>query len=499
MASSVNFDFMGPEISTVSANPVEIVERLRSGDAQFFIDVFLPEEDIGNIPAFHQLIWDYMLSESHNKTAIAVPRGHGKTTWAKLLCIYQYVFTPVKFIVYLSDTHTVASHACSDVMNILESPNFQALFGKVKFLKYQDSAGYYQFILGSKVCMLKAFGSQQQIRGMNIDNTRPELAIVDDLEDADQVKTDAAKDQLKLWFFGTFLKAMARKNRVVMIGNMTAADCLIAEIIKLPTWRSIVMSQLIEEKQPDGEVKLIPIWPEKASMEDILAEYTDFKKMGIMQRWFAENMNMPVNLENSIIDFTKLLYAPHSVFSHIFITIDPAFTQNTNSDESAVVVHGFNVDGNHWQIIDHVHGKFTINELYGITLSFMQKYKTTVIAIETNGAQKVLVLLFETYFNHAHISNYEIISIQSSGTKLSRILVFCAYLEKGTYRLSIGEMDVVSQLTLFNPRNTDNKDDLIDSCAMGVFIIEHYFDVLCKQLNFGLTPTQVLINHQVSR
>ena len=484
------------EISSVLLDAEEIKEKLRSGDAQFFIDIFLPEEDIGAIPAFHQLIWDYMLSDSHNKTAIAVPRGHGKTTWAKLFCVYQFIFTPVKFIVYLSDTHTVASHACSDVMNIIESPNFENLFGKVKFLKYQESSGYYQFILGNKTCMLKAFGSQQQIRGMNIDNTRPEIAIVDDLEDADQVKTDAAKEQLKLWFFGTFLKAMARNNRVVMIGNMTAADCLIAEIIKLPTWRSIVMSQLVEDSETG---KLVPIWPEKSSMDDILAEYTDFKRMGIIQRWYAEGMNMPVNLENAIIDFTKLLYAPHGEFSHVFITIDPAFTQNTNSDESAIVVHGFNIAGNHWQIIDHAHGKFAINELYGITLAFMQKYKTTIIAIESNGAQKVLILLFETYFANAYISNYEIIPILSSGTKLSRILVFCAYLEKGTYRLSIGEMDIVSQMTLFNPRNMYNKDDLIDSCAMGVFIIEHYFDVLCKQVAANFNTATVLINHQVGR
>lgn len=483
----------------IQVSKEEVVAKLQSRDAQFILDFFFPDEDHGVIPDFQALIWNYFRDEEFDRVAVAIPRGHGKTTWAKVLVAINFLVEEISFITYASHTHTIAAHAAADIIKLLSSRNVVAVFGRITFLVMQESIGFYKFRMGNKICMLKAFGSGQQVRGINIENRRPELTIVDDIEDADQIKTPEAKEQLRLWFFGTYLEALAKNGRAIVIGNMIGEDCLIADLVKLPDWRSLVLSQLVIDEETG---KLKPIWPEKESLTRALRKYQEFKKLGILYRWFAECMNMPVNLSGMIIDPNDISYAPHAPFSHMFVTIDPAFSQQNYSDDSAIVVHGYNTEINCWQIIDKVFGKFSINELYTLTLAFMQKYKITTIAIESNGAQKVLSLLFETYLISSRITNFDIIEVQSQAAKHTRILAFCGYLEKGLYRLSEGEVDIPLQLSFYNPRTKNNRDDLIDACAMGVYIIENHFAALSAYVNDNAafsSSSSVLVNHQLYR
>ncbi len=172
------------ETADVQMQRDEIVNALEK-NCEFFIQFFLGEELQFPVPQFHKDCWELLTREQILYIALALPRGHAKTTLTKLACVWHFLFTDIRFIVYVSNTHTIASEACKDIMNFIRSENFRQVFGDVQFDIEQDNKGYYKFWINvpdrqggykRKYCILKSMGAGQQVRGLNIDNERPELA-----------------------------------------------------------------------------------------------------------------------------------------------------------------------------------------------------------------------------------------------------------------------------------------------------------------------------------
>ena len=198
-------------MAEVQLNTFEIKQALHH-DAEFFIQFFLHEELEFPVPEFHKEIFYEMTDAEVDRLCLAIPRAHAKTTLAKLAAVWYFAFSPWRFIVYLSNTVSVAIPAVNDIVAFMESPNFQAVFGPIEWIIKRDGTGLYKFNFMGKTCILKAFGSDQQVRGINVDNERPQLAIVDDLEDNKNIANENLFMQLKRNFFGPFLKALNPRN-----------------------------------------------------------------------------------------------------------------------------------------------------------------------------------------------------------------------------------------------------------------------------------------------
>jgi len=207
------------ETIEVGVSQQDTIEALHK-NGEFFINFYLGDDLEFPVPQFHKDGWNLITTEQILYIALALPRGHAKTTLSKLCCVWYLLFTPTRFIVYLSNTSNVAVEACQDIIKYLLNSNHVRLFGEPEFVIRREGHGYYKFNLMcpdgnggfyKKFVILKALGAGQQVRGLNIDNTRPELAIVDDLEDNENTATPLMQKKLKIWFFGAFIKAMSKK------------------------------------------------------------------------------------------------------------------------------------------------------------------------------------------------------------------------------------------------------------------------------------------------
>src|SRR5665213_1886961 len=120
----------------------DIIEKLRT-NGEYFIQFFLGEELTHAVPDFHIDCWSLLIDPVVDKVALALPRGHAKTTLAKLACVHAFLFSPWRFLTYTSNTATIAQEACKDVMNYMRSENFIAVFGELYFEVDRDNSGYY--------------------------------------------------------------------------------------------------------------------------------------------------------------------------------------------------------------------------------------------------------------------------------------------------------------------------------------------------------------------
>jgi hypothetical protein len=153
------------------------------------------------------------------RRGIAAPRGHAKSTSFTFkdtlhAIVYEYKHYPI----ILSDSSDQAEGFLTDIKTELEEnslivEDFGLLKGKVW------KAGV---ILTSTDIKLEAIGSGKKIRGRRHRNWRPDLIVLDDIENDENVNTLDQRKKLESWFYKAVSKAGDTYTDIVYIGTIFA-------------------------------------------------------------------------------------------------------------------------------------------------------------------------------------------------------------------------------------------------------------------------------------
>jgi len=128
------------------------------------------------------------------RLVLAAPRGNGKTTLLKALILQMLCLERKKFILLISDSVEQAAETLEAVkLELEENPRLAVDFPNAVGAGDSWSAGQVVTNHGAKV---KAFGTGKRIRGASHGVQRPDLIILDDLENDEQVATPAGRDKL---------------------------------------------------------------------------------------------------------------------------------------------------------------------------------------------------------------------------------------------------------------------------------------------------------------
>jgi hypothetical protein len=486
-----NWDSLGdayhnsrPDMVEGEATQAEIISKLET-DGEFFIEFFLHEELTMPVPHFHsQELWPLLTSTAMNRVLLAIPRGHAKTTLAKLAVVRYFLFSSHRFCVYVSNTNTFAVNACKDIIGYLTSPNFESVYGRIKMLKESETQSLWIFEIpmpGNRVkkCILRAVGANQQMRGMNIDNQRPDIAVVDDLEDNDNTASPLLQSKLDKWVFGPFIKALDRKHKIIWLGNMLQKTSLLARLSLNKSWNPVVFGALVK----DAETGVLrPLWPELWPLEELLKDFREYQDLGLTESWMCEMMNMPGHLEDGFtLDQIRFQAVPaQDGFHATWITLDPAFGEASTTDNTAIVVHGLPKDGCP-MVIDYTFGKMRDEEMFNAVLGLAQKWGAWVWGIESVAAQRVLIPFFRVLLiTHGIERHVEMLPMMAGrgDPKIGRIRSWVGLMAQGEYAIPDGATDIVTQILSYDMRKNSNDDDLVDACAYGPQILTQYEHLL---------------------
>ncbi len=465
---------------------------------EFFIQFFMQDALDFPVPAFHSTVFKKMTVLEVDQFACAIPRGHAKTTLAKLACVWLLLFSPVSFIIYLSNTKTLSVASLQDVIAFMKSDNFAKLFGELVFDVEQEGNGFYIFKFnspkGKKTCILRALGAGQQLRGTNIRNQRPQVAIVDDLEDLDGVTNEEQYFmQIRKWFYGTFKKALARYNtKIIQIGNMISPNCLLKLHIDSEDWHSMRLGALLA----DGK----PLWPELWTLEALKKDFKEYVNAGMMHVWFAEMMNLPLAAGMGLIRPDQISFRPPVGVGDIdfgCITIDLAASEHEWAHRTVLVVHGFVNDD--WQMLEH---KSYIGmdpaQLFDDIVELCFKWQIVYVGIEDAAFQQVLSKVFNYMMLVNNIEGIEFVPLAARDRKYRRIAAWVALMRRKEYYLSEGELDVVSELMLYDPSKKQNNDDLIDAAAYIVQMMDEFLlDIMEAKLPEGQVPPTIEASYAI--
>ncbi|MBS0414364.1 MAG: phage terminase large subunit [Proteobacteria bacterium] len=184
------------------------------------------------------------------RDAIAAPRGEAKSTKVSLSFVLWCVVTGAKWYpVIVMDAFEQAAEMLEAIKAELEAnPRIASDFPEACGPGKVWRAGVIVTANGRKV---EAFGSAKKIRGRRHGAHRPDLAIMDDIENDENVMTPAQRDKLQKFVSASVLNLGPPDDSMdaILIGTVLHYDSVLARFLKNPLWNRAVFKAVV--KWPD--------------------------------------------------------------------------------------------------------------------------------------------------------------------------------------------------------------------------------------------------------
>lgn len=467
------------QVQDVRVEAADIIEAMRT-DADYFAGVVTPEVHTERWSTMHLSIWYMLLAALQSglritRHAIGIPRGHAKTQLLKLLIVYIILFTNLKYIMVVCNTTPLARSFIDDVMAMLRSDNIKKLFGDVDAEMEKDNAEYRKFKFRGRTVILKPMGAGNSVRGTNIDNTRPEVIINDDMQSADEAKSIEISKQLQSWFMGTLLKARSyRRAHIVYVGNMypdleitskgalkKIYTCILRNLDLNKNWISWVTGAI----QADGTA----IWPAVQPVESLLEDLEEDTSQGQRATWFAEVQNDPAASAGEWFDITKM-----HIFQKLpgqepiarFYMIDPSLGKKKSDGQQVALCAVYNENGIVIESIEPY--QMEAPQLVETLVPNAIKNHVPLISAEAYGYQESLLQWFSWFMVREQVDSILLAAISRPSAKggltknlaihASFKLVYSGYIQFSPEAAAV----YGSQATDFNLLSTENTDDILD-------------------------------------
>lgn len=460
---------------------VDVAEAFERGkvDINFFAALMLPAVMISPLPPFYVAIFRMLVNRSPEQIgrilrfALGLPRGHAKTTFIKILIAWFIAYDKIKFVAIVCATEPLAEELLADVSNILGSPNAERIYGRWTDQLSTDTKGLKKCLYHDNIIILVAKGAGSSIRGINVDNKRPDLIFCDDAQtkECDDSPTESAK--FRKWLVAMFKIIAPRGDRLIIyVGNMYSDHCILYQLKTNSKWISLVTGAILADGQP--------LWPELHSLEELYDSYLHDVELGEAEVWFAEVMNDPIAANVSLIngpipdcpyDFTK------AIPDGVFITIDPAGFRD-HSDDNVIVTH-YVYDGK-GIIRDIDAGQKDPEQLIQSALKQALAHGASLIGVEDVAYQQTLLFWFEKYVKLWKITGVHIVPLKHKNrSKESRIRMFVAeVLSRGYFIHAAAKATWLWQALKYKIGAPNNKDDTLDAGAYGLDVRADYWHLV---------------------
>lgn len=437
-------------------------ERLRMArqDPFYFCKTYLPHYFSNDFAPFHHELIELITPRGTavRPVAVAAPRGFAKTTVVSFgYVLHQVLFGLRRFVVLGSDTADLAVDLTGYIR--LELSHNQRLaedFGQLTEAK--GAAG--DFITGPDVRLL-ARGSGQRLRGLKHGRHRPDLVILDDLENDKNVRNPRLVKDTLAWITEAVYPAIDPAGSLLIIGTVLAQRSALATMLHSidEPWRRFTR-RLYKAIGDDGQ----SLWPSRHSAEDLLRQ----KKLMGSRAFNKEKQNDPRDDEGMFQEQWIRPYGQAELAGKTLAVaafLDPSLASGETGDYKALITVGLDQAEQVFYVLDAFIRRCSLDQLCRAVLARHQRHGFTIFGVEDNVFQRLLLDEFSRAAAEAQVS-LPIRGVTHRLAKETRLAGVSPLVERGVVRFLPQHSDqslLIEQLLHFpSPNIHDDGPDALE-------------------------------------
>jgi predicted phage terminase large subunit-like protein len=431
-------------------------------DPLFFIKTYLPHYATCQFAPFH-----YDLVEMLEKRPVAggvvrpvlcaAPRDFAKTTLTSFgYVLHQVVFKQRRFVLLISDTLDLAGDLASYIyLELAYNERLKHDFGRLVRENWDSE----DFVTMHDV-RLKARGRGQRLRGLKHRNFRPDLVILDDIENERGAKNpDIVRDTLR-WVVRTVYPAIDPGGNLFWIGTLLTRSSALYTATHSKgdpfyRWERRVFRAIGE----DGK----SLWPDKFPLEVL---HKQREQMGTAA-FNQEKQNVPDSDDSLFASENIVYYQPEELFEKSLVIgswFDPSIESGSVHDFKAIITVGYSPEEACYYVLDAYIKRATLDAALMANFTIAKLYQPLIMAVESNLFQRLLLREFDRMAKDLG-QVLPLRGVINSLNKEVRVAGLSPLVERGKIKFRAGHSDqdlLVEQLTGFPDLPHDDGPDALE-------------------------------------
>ena len=340
----------------------------------------------------HYQLFEALNDRSVQRICTVAHRGWGKTSIFNYGIPSQYIAfhdeSQSGFFVPVSATASVAVMQSENLKReLLSNHMYRTVVGEIKT---DDTFSKEAWVTNTNTLVMPR-GAGQQVRGLLFKNSRPELIVVDDLENSEEVLSDEQRDKLKSWFMTDLSNCVDRsKNdwRMLIVGTILHESSLLSQIRDSSNW-TIFDFPLCDEEYKS-------YWPQYMTDEQCRALSDEYRNEKKLEDFYMEFMNVVNPAEDATFKAEMFKYYDDGdvdwtswELDHIVI-VDPAKTEKVHNDFTAIVGVTIDTTKNRIYVRDVINKHLTPDQIYKETFDMADRIQAKVVGFEVTGLNEFI-------------------------------------------------------------------------------------------------------------
>jgi predicted phage terminase large subunit-like protein len=303
---------------------------------EWFFSIYFAHHITYETAPFQKEMFGLTEDPSITTLVVVAARGSGKSTIMTLSLPLWSILGKLnkKHVLILAQTMPQAKQHLKNIREELESNDI--LRGDLGPFQEEDDEWRSQSLVIPKYgARITAASTEQGIRGIKHGAYRPDLVILDDIEDISSVRTKESRDKTYNWVMGDVMPIGDKTTKFVFVGNLLHEDSLLMKL-----------KNNIEDGKMKGAYREYPLmdengnvlWPGKySSPEDVEMEKQKTISDIAFQREFMLKI---IPDEDCVIKPEWIQYydnMPSNNYNLLYTGVDLAISQKDSADYTAMV------------------------------------------------------------------------------------------------------------------------------------------------------------------
>ena len=387
-----------PKTSEVSSSEVF---KLAAASSDFYCQTFFPHTFRQESPAFHRDLWELLSDPRYRKVAVMVFRGGGKTTILRAFASFRIAYGISNTIVFVGEAQEHSRRSLRWLRRQVETNRRWAeTYGLEPGKPWTDDICEIRHAILGKSCTIVAMGITGQIRGINIDDYRPDLIIIDDPCNEENTATPEQRKKTEDLVFGALEHNLAPRSecpeaKIIILQTPLHQDDIISLCHRDSSWAS--------RRYGCFDSAGNSLWEARFPTLELLREKENAIRLGQLHLWLREMECSIVSGENAVFRADWLreydLYPEGMV---TFMGIDPVPPPTDSAIEKRLHDRDFEClavvgrRGGEYYLLEYVASRghtpeWTVAQFFRL----LERWRPLRVRVETTAYQATLKWLLE--------------------------------------------------------------------------------------------------------